>query len=252
MQKYHMIAYVLLYQKWWILQPPLILAVLSKWPFRPSLKLVALPRRTNFWNSFLAGASLSLGECNYPTGKQLKPHARVDGANTSHVLVTGLVHPFFSTKLGSGDRVHWSYVSIVFLSCLRYVEFKSGGWFLRFLVGQNSTENAEIFLHTDIEYVYLHIFYPQSFNGDQSYSNIHKGLFYLLIKIEKWAICTWKHHLALLVATGLTLLGFQHFAERPPSRLAVAQELIKYWVPGIVANDCPFSLHAISLMNPKN
>ena len=127
MQKYHMIAYVLLYQKWWILQPPLILAVLSKWPFRPSLKLVALPRRTNFWNSFLAGASLSLGECNYPTGKQLKPHARVDGANTSHVLVTGLVHPFFSTKLGSGDRVHWSYVSIVFLSCLRYVEFKVEG-----------------------------------------------------------------------------------------------------------------------------
>lgn len=45
---------------------------------------------------------------------------------------------------------------------------------------------------------------------------------------------------------------FSAIAERPPSRLAVAQELIKYWVPGIVANDCPFSMHPRFLINPKN
>ena len=122
------------------------------------------------------------------------------------------LRPGIAIYFNPESLVHWSYVSIVFLSCFRHVEFKSGGWFLRFLFGQNSTENAEIFLRTNIEYVHLQIFYPQCFNGDQTNSNIHrahKGLFFLLIKIEKWAICTWKHHLALLVAAGLTLFGFQ-------------------------------------------
>lgn len=78
MGKYKLIAYTLLYQKWWIIQPPLSLAVLAK-----------LESCSSTQADQLLGASLSLGKCNYPTGKQLKPHARIDGANTFHALVIG-------------------------------------------------------------------------------------------------------------------------------------------------------------------